>query len=145
MLFSRQILNGSQDYFSLFNILIFINFFKYLWNHWDPCPRIFDTYYFSYSWGELSHVTHITTQKSKSHGDYPKQFKKRLLSAVFLMPYPEQTRICQWPGILTNHHLLWLPMWQLKFLLHRVWTSPLIKVVGIKAGIISIRLIRGLR
>ena len=29
VLFSRQILNGSQDFFFLFNILIFIYFFKY--------------------------------------------------------------------------------------------------------------------
>ena len=39
-------------FFSLFNSLILIYFFKYE-NHWDPCPRIFDTYYFSYSWGDL--------------------------------------------------------------------------------------------
>jgi hypothetical protein len=29
VLISRQILNGSQDYFLLFNTLIFIYFFKY--------------------------------------------------------------------------------------------------------------------
>ena len=29
MLFSRQLLNGSQDFFFRFNILIFIYFFKY--------------------------------------------------------------------------------------------------------------------
>ena len=28
---------------------------------WDPCPRIFDTYYFSYSWGESFPLAKILT------------------------------------------------------------------------------------
>ena len=46
VLFSRQLLNGSQD-FHFFNcpgwrIFILCEI------HWDPCPRIFDTYYSMY-------------------------------------------------------------------------------------------------
>ena len=70
MLFSRQLLNGSQDFF--FNVLILIYFFKYETietrvcylpvtnSNWDPCPRIFDTYYFSYSYFTQVHALNST-------------------------------------------------------------------------------------
>jgi len=56
VLFSRQILNGSQDFFPS---LIIKNFFFWIWNHWEACPRIFGTYYFCYR-----HCVMKTTVKS---------------------------------------------------------------------------------
>ena len=52
VLFNRQILNGSQDFF-LFNILILIYFSKYDKMKRDLCPCIFLTFYFSRMYREL--------------------------------------------------------------------------------------------
>ena len=56
---------------------------------------------------ELSHVIHLTiTQEPRAHCDQPnQQFKTNLLSAVFLMPYPDQDRICQCLGVITKNLL----------------------------------------
>ena len=52
VLFSRQIPNSSHNFFHTLRIIIFLYFFLDM----QPCPWIFDTYYFSYRWFEWSQM-----------------------------------------------------------------------------------------
>ena len=81
VLFSRQLLNGSQDFFFRFNILIFIYFFKY---------KTIETHARAFLPLNISAVGSVISDKITVSYHYKKYFNwsGRFKTAIYLMFWP---------------------------------------------------------